>query len=100
MPGANTSPTAPGLPPVGLCPGSAAAAPSRPSRNGSSLYPLPGDQGGLQGARHVGGHLESGLVDHGLDVLQKRDDVALIGDVSIDRLVAGNAPGLVPFAPQ
>ncbi len=44
--------------------------------------------------------LQSLLVDDRLHILEKRDHLALLGDIFVDRLVAGDALGLVLLAPQ
>src|SRR5215475_4447722 len=44
--------------------------------------------------------LQSLLVDDGLHILEQRDHLALLGDVPVDRLVAGDALVLVLLAPQ
>src|SRR5580704_7715594 len=58
------------------------------------------DEGRLHGARDVRRHLEIGLVDDRLHILQQRDHIALLGDVFVHGLPAGDALRLVLLAPE
>src|SRR5665647_1749716 len=49
------------------------------------------------GLRH---DLQSLLVDDRLHILEQRNHLAFLGDVFVDRLVAGDALGFILFAPQ
>src|SRR5262245_29387819 len=62
--------------------------------------PFLAHEGRLHGAGNVRRHFEISLVHNRLDILQERDDIPLFGDVTVDRLVACDALGLVLLAPK